>query len=60
MSILPKEVLRGMIKDGNLPTAGDLHSYLKDIFKDTLQEMLEAELDLELGYSKGDRKKKYR
>lgn len=58
MSILPKEVLRGMITDGNLKTPGDLHSYLKEIFKDTLQEMLEAELEVELGYSKGDRKNK--
>ena len=58
MSKLPKEFLREMIKEGNLKTAGDLQSYLKDIFKDTLQEMLEAELDIELGYSKGDRKNK--
>ena len=43
MSTLPKEVLRNMIKDGNLKTAEDPHSYLKDIFKDILQEMLEAE-----------------
>ena len=28
-----------MISDGNLTTAGDLHSYLKDMFKDVLQEM---------------------
>ncbi|WP_066496634.1 hypothetical protein [Abyssisolibacter fermentans] len=26
------------------------------MFKDALQEMLEAELELELGYSKGDKK----
>jgi len=26
MSTLPKEVLREMINDGNLKTAGDLHS----------------------------------
>ncbi len=58
MSKLPKEFLREMIKEGNLKTAGDLQSYLKDIFKDTLQEMLEAELDIELGYLKGDRKNK--
>ncbi|MBV1820518.1 IS256 family transposase, partial [Bacteroidales bacterium MSK.15.36] len=58
MSTIPKEVLREMINDGNLKTAGDLHSYLKDIFKDALQEMLEAELEVELGYSKGDRKSK--
>ena len=56
MSTLPKEVLRNMISDGNLKTAGDLHSYLKDMFKDALQEMLEAELEIELGYSKGDKK----
>ena len=47
-----------MINDGNLKTAGDLHSYLKDMFKDALQEMLEAELEVELGYSKGDKKNK--
>lgn len=58
MSTLPKEVLRNMITDGNLKTAGDLHSYLKDMFKDALQEMLEAELEMELGYSKGDKKNK--
>ncbi len=58
MSTLPKEVLRNMINEGNLKTAGDLHSYLKDMFKDALQEMLEAELEIELGYSKGDKKNK--
>lgn len=44
MSALPKEVLREMIKDGNLKTAGDLHSFLKDMFKDVIQEMLEADM----------------
>jgi len=58
MSILPKEVLRNMINEGNLKTAEDLHAYLKEMFKDALQEMLEAELDQELGYSKRDRKNK--
>ncbi len=58
MSTLPKEVFREMIKDGNLKTADDLHSYLKDMFKDALQEILEAELDAQLGYEKRDRKNK--
>lgn len=43
MSTLPKEVLREMIKKKNLKTAGDLYSYLKDMFKDAIQEMLEEE-----------------
>jgi len=58
MSTMPKEVLRDMITGGNLKTAGDLQSYLKNMFKDALQEMLEAELEVELGYSKGDKKNK--
>jgi transposase-like protein len=58
MSTLPKEVLREMISEGGLKTADDLYGYLKDMFKDALQEMLEAELEMELGYSKGDRANK--
>lgn len=58
MTTLPKETIRAMIAEGNLKTAEDLHSYLKEMFKDVLQEMLEAELELELGCSKGDKKNK--
>lgn len=58
MSTVPKEILQEMITGGNLRTAGDLYSYLKDMFKDALKEMLEAELEVELGYSKGDKKNK--
>lgn len=43
-----------MISDGNLKAPENLYSYLKDLFKDALQEMLETELD----YEKGDRKNK--
>jgi len=58
MSVIPKDVLRKVITEGNLQTAGDVQSFFKDLFKDVLQEMLEAELETELGYSKGDRKSK--
>lgn len=58
MSGLPKELLREIITSGGLKTSGDLHSYLKEMFKDTLQEMLEAELEMDLGYAKGDRSNK--
>ena len=58
MATLPKEILRNMINEGNLKTAEDLHAYLKEMFKDALEEMLEAELEQELGYSKRDRKNK--
>jgi len=52
--VVPKEVLRSFIKDYNLKTADDVQSALKDIFADTLQEMLEAEMDHTLGYEKHD------
>ena len=41
-----------------MKTRNDLHTYLKEMFKDALQEMLEAELEVELGYAKGDKKNK--
>jgi len=34
MSTLPKEVLRSIIVDGGLQTSDDVHTYLKELFKD--------------------------
>ena len=52
--VVPREVLRAFIKDYKLQTAEDVQNALKDIFADTLQEMLEAEMDTTLGYEKHD------
>ena len=52
--VVPREVLRAFIKDYKLQTAEDVQNALKDIFSDTLQEMLEAEMDTTLGYEKHD------
>jgi len=52
--VVPKEVLQAFIKDYNLKTAEDVQSALKDIFSDTLQAMLEGEMDQSLGYEKHD------
>lgn len=52
MGLLSKEQLRELIKEKHLVTADDVHNMLKEMFADTLQEMLEAELDTELGYPK--------
>jgi len=52
MSILTKEQIRELIKERGLVTANDVQEMLKDMFAETLQEMLEAELDDELGYKK--------
>jgi transposase-like protein len=52
MGLLSKEQLRELIKEKHLVTADDVQNMLKEMFADTLQEMLEAELDTELGYPK--------
>ena len=55
MSILPKETIREIIKSQNFKSANDIHSFLKDIIKDFIQESLEIELNSQLGYEKNDK-----
>lgn len=49
-----KDQVKAFIKDNDLKTIADVQSALKELFADTLQEMLEAELDHHLGYAKHD------
>lgn len=56
MSLLPKELIREIIKKGNFNTAADIQEALKEIMKDFIQESLEAELDNQLGYEKYTKK----
>ena len=58
MPIIPKDQLKALIKEYRLKDAKDIQEMLKSLFGDTLKEMLEAELDHELGYSKYDYKSK--
>lgn len=54
MGLWTKEQLRQFIKENKLVTAQDAQNALKELFAETLQEMLEAELDTHLGYEKHD------
>jgi transposase-like protein len=58
MSIIPKDQLRKLLKENKVKDAKDIQEVLKKLFGDALQEMLEAELDNDLGYSKYDYKNK--
>jgi putative transposase len=58
MGLWTKQQLRQFIKENKLVTAQDAQNALKDLFAETLQEMLEAELDTQLGYDKHDTKNK--
>jgi len=50
--------LREFIKENNLVSAQDAQNALKDLFAETIQEMLEVEMDTHLGYGKHEAKAK--
>jgi transposase-like protein len=52
--LIPRELLKQFIKENNLKTAEDAKDLVKDLFADTIQELLEAEMDHSLGYEKND------
>ncbi|TRY22535.1 IS256 family transposase, partial [Brevibacillus sp. LEMMJ03] len=58
MSLMSKEQLKQWIKEKNMQSVEDVQSALKELFAETLQEMLEAELETSLGYAKHDTKNK--
>jgi putative transposase len=56
MSMIPKDVIRELIKESNFTSTTEIMESIKDMFKDVLQEVMEAELDTELGYDKQARR----
>jgi putative transposase len=52
---IAKEQLRQIIKENNIQNVGDIYTLLKDSFKDMMQEMLEAEMDVSIGYPKNEK-----
>ena len=58
MGMFTKEQLKSFIEENDIKTAGDIQNALKNLFADTLQEFMEAELDHHLGYAKHDTKNK--
>jgi len=54
MAILSREQIRQLIKERDIKTVEDIHETLKDLFGETIQAMLEAEMDHHLGYGKND------
>ena len=58
MGIFSKEQLQSFIREYDIKNANDIHSALKDLFSETIQEFMEAELETHLGYAKHDTKSK--
>lgn len=58
MSTLTKEQVKQIVRGNNFGSVNDISSYLREIFKDLIQEMLEAEIETQLGYCKNDSENK--
>ena len=54
------EILKKLIQEYDVKTTRDVQEMLKDLFAETIQEMLEAELDEHLGYDRYDNQNKKR
>ena len=52
---IAKEQIRQIIADNNFTNVSDVYDYLKEGFKDILQELMEAEMDAVLGYEKNQK-----
>lgn len=50
-----KNIIAGLLEEYEIKTATDIQNALKDLLGGTLQEMLESELDEELGYEKHEK-----
>jgi putative transposase len=49
---MDKAQQKEFIKTNNIKTAEDIQTALRDLIKDTMQEMMEAEHESDLGYVK--------
>ena len=52
---IAKEQIRQIITENNFTNVADVYDYLKEGFKDILQELMEAEMDAVLGYEKNQK-----
>lgn len=58
MSMLSKDQIKEMIQHYDIKTTEDIKGAFKDMFGETIQEIMEAELETHLGYEKHDKKTK--
>lgn len=58
MSKNSKELLRDYVNEQSFQDSDDVLSAMKDMFRDVLQVVLEAEMDSHLGYDKNDQSEK--
>lgn len=55
MSEGKKNIIAALLQEYDIQSAEDIQDALKDLLGDTIKEMMEAEMDDHLGYSKSER-----
>ena len=55
MEKTPKEMLKGYVNSQKFNSATEIMDAMKEMFRDVLQQVMESELDTELGYEKSQR-----
>ena len=50
-----RNIIRQLLEEYDIETAGDIQEALKDLLGGTIKEMMEAEMDDHLGYQKSER-----
>lgn len=55
MDATPKDLLKQYIDSQNFSSTAEIMNAMKDLFRDALQQVMESELDAQLGYEKHER-----
>ena len=55
MEKTPKEMLKAYVNSQKFSSTTEIMDAMKEMFRDILQQVMESELDTELGYEKSQR-----
>lgn len=59
MELTPKELMKQYVDSQNFTSTTEIMQAMKELFRDALQQVMESELDVELGYEKSERVSDY-
>ena len=55
MELTPKELMKQFVDSQNFTSTTQIMQAMKELFRDAIQQVMESELDVELGYEKSER-----
>lgn len=55
MELTPKELMKQYVDSQNFTSTTQIMQAMKELFRDAIQQVMESELDVELGYGKSER-----